>query len=129
MAAPAGLHLLLVDDEREFAQTLAARLRLRGVNTRVAFDGEEALASLRQGEFDLVLLDVGLPGMSGLDVLRRIREDRPGLPVALLTGNAGAKDAEEGLTQGALAYLTKPLALEELLALLARLGTRKGSTL
>jgi len=127
MNAPAGFHLLLVDDEQDFAQTLAQRLRLRGVSVTVAFDGESALAGLRQNQFDLVLLDVCLPGVSGLSILRRIREDRPELPVVLLTGNADAKDVALGVGQGALAYLTKPLELQELLTLLTQLRERSGT--
>ena len=125
MDIPARLNLLLVDDEEDFALTLAQRLGLRGVSAAVAFDGESALTSLQQKQFDLVVLDVHLPGASGLSILRRIREEHPDLPVVLLTGNTGAEDAALGMKQGAQACLTKPLELQEFLALLARLCTKE----
>ena len=119
--------LLLVDDELEFATTLAERLRLRGHNAVVAPDGESALALLRTSCFEAVVLDVMLPGMHGIDVLQRIRESPPGLPVILLTGQAGARDGIEGMKLGALAYLAKPVDLTELLELLDTLPGRGAS--
>ena len=123
MTLPAGLRLLLVDDEEDFVRTLAERLRLRDVSASVVFDGESALARLSEERFDLVVLDVGLPGVSGLQILQRIREERPGLPVVLLTGNVDAKDGLEGVKLGAAACLTKPLELREFLTLLTQLCT------
>ena len=111
------MRLLLVDDETELVSALAERLNLRGFSTSVALDGESALARIKAEPFDLALLDVMLPGMHGIEVLRRIREYKPELPVILLTGRAGAKDGIEGMKQGAKAYLTKPVDLSELLAL------------
>lgn len=109
--------ILLVDDEAEFISTLAERLRLRGYSATVALDGESALKILETEHADLALLDVMLPGMHGIEVLRRIRERLPDLPVILLTGQAGAKDGIEGMKQGAKGYLTKPVDLGELLEL------------
>lgn len=109
--------ILLVDDEAEFISTLAERLRLRGYSATVALDGESALKILETEHADLALLDVMLPGMHGIEVLRRIRERLPDLPVILLTGQAGAKDGIEGMKQGAKGYLTKPVDLRELLEL------------
>lgn len=109
--------ILLVDDEAEFASTLAERLKLRGFSATVALDGENALKILETEPADLVLLDVMLPGMHGIEVLRRIRERLPELPVILLTGQAGAKDGIEGMKQGARGYLSKPVDLRELLEL------------
>ena len=126
MALPANLNLLLVDDEKDFALTVAQRLQLRGVCASVVFDGESALASLQEKQFDLVVLDVCLPGVSGLHILQRIREERPSLPVVLLTGNTSAKDGMEGMKLGASAYLTKPLEIQELLTLLTQLCTGEG---
>jgi DNA-binding response OmpR family regulator len=119
--APQPMKLLLVDDEKEFALTLAERLQLRGFAHSVAFDGESALECVRGDHFDLVLLDLMLPGMSGLTVLRSIREMRPGLPVVLLTGNSAAQDGMEGMKQGARACIGKPVDLQELLSLLAEI--------
>ncbi len=122
---PKGLAVLLVDDEAEFASTLADRLTLRDFAASVALDGETALARIAAEHFDLVLLDVMLPGMHGIEILRRIREQKPDLPVILLTGQAGAKDGIEGMKQGAIAYLTKPVDLGELLTLMASLDEKR----
>ncbi len=110
-----GLHVLLVDDEAEFASTLAERLSLRGFQAKVARDGESALARLGEESFDVVLLDMMLPGMHGLDVLRRVREALPDLPVVMLTGRVGARDGIDGMKGGAKAYLSKPVDIQELL--------------
>ena len=118
----APLKLLMVDDEKEFALTLAERLRLRGFTLNVVFDGASALEHVREEHFDLVLLDVMLPGMSGLTVQRRIHEMKPGLPVVLLTGNASSRDGVEGMKQGARAYLNKPVDLPDLLSLFAEIA-------
>ena len=116
------LKVLMVDDEKDFALTLAERLELRGFIPSVVFDGESALERVREEHFDLVLLDVMLPGVSGLVVLGRIHEIRPGLPVALLTGNASAKDGIEGMKRGARACINKPVDLQELLSLFAEIA-------
>ena len=121
--AEKSLKLLMVDDEKDFALTLAERLELRGFIPSVLFDGESALARVRDGEhFDLVLLDVMLPGKSGLEILRGIHEMRPGLPVVLLTGNTSAKDGVEGMKRGARACINKPVDLRELLSLFAEIA-------
>lgn len=117
--------ILLVDDEAEFASTLAERLNLRNFDASVADDGESALERLKAAgpeNVDLVLLDVKLPGMDGIEVLRRVKELRRDLPVILLTGQAGAKDGIEGMKLGASGYLNKPVDLQELLDLFASLG-------
>ena len=121
-----GPAVLLVDDEAEFASTLAERLNLRNFSASVALDGESALARLGKEHFDLVLLDVMLPGMHGIDVLKRIKDLSPELPVVLLTGQAGAKDGIEGMKQGARAYLTKPVDLRELLDVFESLEKENG---
>ncbi|MDL2316621.1 response regulator [Desulfovibrio sp. OttesenSCG-928-A18] len=107
--------VLIVDDEVEFAFTLAQRLGLRGYAASVAHDGESALRSIAEARPDMVLLDVMLPGMHGIEVLRRIRELDQDLPVILLTGQAGARDGIEGMKRGARGYLAKPVDLGELL--------------
>lgn len=118
--------ILLVDDETEFASTLAERLNLRDFQASVVTDGESALAylSARPDKTDLVLLDVKLPGMDGIEVLRRIRESHADLPVILLTGQAGTRDGIEGMKLGAAGYLSKPVELHELLDLFASLGDK-----
>lgn len=124
MTGDTVLRILLVDDEEEFASTLAERLTLRGFSTSVALNGESGLELLDAEPFDLVLLDMLLPGMHGIEVLRRIRASNPTLPVVLLTGQTGAKEGIEGMKRGANGYLTKPVDLRELLELFSdlRLG-------
>jgi len=107
--------LLLVDDEEEFASTLAERLRLRGVDVRTVFRGEDALPAIRQERPDLVLLDVLMPGVGGMELLGRLRIECPSLPVILLTGQG---ISEEELRIGALhgaVFLMKPLSIDELM--------------
>lgn len=118
LAQGSGKHILLIDDEVEFAATLAERLTLRGYTAIVAQDGEEGLARLEHDHFDFVLLDMLLPGIRGLDVLHRIRQTWPDLPVILLTGNATSKDGIQGMKEGARGYLMKPVDLQELLDLI-----------
>jgi len=107
--------VLLVDDEEEFVSTLAERLRLRGLHAETAYNGEEALQVIAATPPDVVVLDVLMPGMSGLAVLRRIKTEYPHIPVILLTGMGTTRDGVEGLRLGALDYLVKPLKIEELI--------------
>lgn len=120
-SAAKNLFVLIVDDETEFAATLAERLKLRGFATAVAQDGESALKHLEVEQVNIVLLDVMLPGMHGIEVLRRIKEQRPDLPVILLTGQAGTKDGILGMKLGAAGYLGKPVDIGELLELFTSL--------
>jgi DNA-binding response OmpR family regulator len=107
--------VLLVDDEEDFVSTLAERLRMRGVQARTAGNGEEALRSIAADPPHVVVLDVMMPGMSGLDVLRRIKADFTGIEVILLTGIGSTREGVEGMRLGALDYLMKPLQIEELI--------------
>jgi signal transduction histidine kinase len=116
--------VLLVDDEKAFADTLAFRLRSRGYGCLAAYSGEEALALLDRRELEVVLLDLGMPGMSGLEALRLIKEKRPDVEVALLTGEADFSAAATGMRRGAGDYLIKPVALADLLTALKKAGRR-----
>lgn len=107
--------LLLVDDERAFADSLASRLEARGLPCLVAYRGEEALALLDRREIEVVVLDVNMPGMHGLDVLRAIKNRRPELEVLLLTGEADLAVAATGMRRGAGDYLVKPVDFPALL--------------
>lgn len=118
-----GLRVLLVDDEEEFASTLAERLSMRGLDVKTALDGETALEMIAANPPDVVLLDVLMPGMGGLEVLRRIRSSHPGTQVILLTGHGSTRDGMEGMRQGAFDYLMKPLKIEELIAKLEEATT------
>lgn len=108
-------NILLVDDEVEFVSTLAERLELRGINARVVYDGESALKTVADNEPQVIVLDVMMPGMKGLDVLQRVKETHPQTQVILLTGQGKTRDGIEGMRYGAFAYMMKPLDLDELI--------------
>lgn len=108
-------NILLVDDEVDFIVTLAERLELRGVNARVAHDGEAALKAVADNVPQVIVLDVMMPGMKGIEVLQKIKGEHPEVKVILLTGQGKTRDGIEGMQHGAFAYLTKPLDLEELI--------------
>jgi len=97
-----NLRLLLVDDENSFRQTIAKRLELRKIIPEQAASGEEALSILAKKPIDVVVLDVKMPGMDGIETLRWIKEKYPdGIEVILLTGHASTQDGVEGIKSGA----------------------------
>ncbi|RLC20377.1 MAG: hypothetical protein DRI57_04940 [Deltaproteobacteria bacterium] len=106
--------LLLVDDEREFVETLSERLMMRSMGSAVAYDGESALDLIREDEPEVMVLDLKMPGIDGLEVLRRVKETRPEIEVIILTGHGSAADKEVCLKLGAFAYLHKPVDIEVL---------------
>lgn len=112
--------LLLIEDEEKFARFLELELAYEGYQVVKAFDGRSGLTLAESGEFDLILLDVMLPELSGMEVLRRLRRNSS-LPVILLTAKDSVEDKVAGLDSGADDYITKPFAIEELLARIRRL--------
>jgi DNA-binding response OmpR family regulator len=109
------LKILLVDDEKEFVTTLAERLEMRGINVTIATDGEEALRFFDTDLHQVVVLDLMMPGLSGMEVLSRIKAIDAKIPVILLTGHGATKDGITGMRLGAFDYLMKPLNIEELI--------------
>jgi DNA-binding response OmpR family regulator len=109
-------HLLIVEDDELLRDGLSAQLMQAGHRTDTAADGEQALVALEHGAFEGVVLDLGLPKVDGLTVLRRLRQRLPALPVLILTARDGIEDRVEGLNAGADDYLTKPFNRDELLA-------------
>ena len=109
-----GLNVLLVDDEQEFLQTLSQRREMRGPNTKLALDGEEALEAVRDQEPDVMVLDLKMPAMDGMEVLRQIKQAYPKVPVVMLMGRGSKKDEEQALRLGAYAYFEKPVELDRL---------------
>ena len=107
--------ILLVDDEVGFLETVVKRLRHRNLSVRAAHSGEEALELLGQEPADVVLLDVKMPGMGGIQTLREIKSRHPLTEVILLTGHASVEVAIQGMELGAFDYLIKPVELDELL--------------
>lgn len=106
---------LLVDDEEDFVSTLAERLRLRGIEAQTAANGEEALQSIDTDPPQVVLLDLLMPGLGGLEVLRRIVRKHPQIKVILLTGRGSTREGIEGIRLGASDFLMKPVKIEELI--------------
>lgn len=125
------MKVLLVDDEVDFLETLTKRLTRRGVEVSKASGGQEALALLADDPADIVVLDVKMPGMSGIEVLREIKSRWPLIEVIMLSGHADVQIAVKGLEMGAFDYLMKPADIEELLYKLQdaekrrRLGEKK----
>jgi CheY-like chemotaxis protein len=101
--------ILLVDDEREFVQTLSERLLMRDMGSAVTYDGESALDLVKEDEPDVMILDLKMPGIDGIEVLRRVKETQPEIEVIILTGHGSDADREECLRLGAFAYLQKPV--------------------
>ncbi len=110
------MRILVVEDERPIAEFVRRGLEAEGYAVGCAFDGEEGLAKALTGDYALVVLDVLLPGLGGMQVLERLRERDASLPVIMLTALGETEDKVEGLDLGANDYLTKPFAFEELLA-------------
>ena len=109
-------NILIVEDEEKIARVLELELTFEGYQTGKALDGLEGLKMFHEQSWDLVLLDVMLPGLSGIEVLRRIRSHNPHTPVILLTAKDSVEDKVSGLDLGANDYVTKPFQIEELLA-------------
>lgn len=110
-----GAKILLIEDEEKLARFVELELSYEGYRVTKAFDGRRGLELAESGEFDLVLLDIMLPELSGMEVLRRIRR-KSSIPVIMLTARDSIEDKVAGLDRGADDYLTKPFAIEELLA-------------
>jgi two-component system response regulator PhoP len=110
------MRILLVEDEAPLRETLAARLKRDGFAVDAAQDGEEGMYLGREVPFDLAIIDLGLPKMSGMDLIRSLREAGQRYPILILTARGGWQDKVEGLKHGADDYLVKPFHVEELLA-------------
>jgi DNA-binding NtrC family response regulator len=121
------LRVLIVDDEEELVSALVERLNLRGFDARGVTTGTSALEFLDGEECDVVLLDVKMPGLGGLEVIRRIKGTRPNLEVVLLTGHGSVKSVEEGMSLGAFDYLMKPVKIDNLVRILTAAAAGKRS--
>lgn len=106
------IRVMLIDDEKAYARTLAKRLARRDVLVSLAFSGAQAVARLGASPVDVVVLDMKMPGLDGLQVLKAIKHEYPDAEVVMLTGNADMDEAMEAMTSGAFDYLTKPVNLE-----------------
>ena len=123
----AAMKILVVDDERAVRESLRRALALEGYEVDLAEDGEMALESVRRAEPDALILDVLMPGIDGLEVSRRLRRGGSKVPILMLTARDAVENRVEGLDAGADDYVTKPFALEELLARVRALLRRTGA--
>lgn len=110
--------ILLVDDEREFVQTLSERLIMRDMGSAVAYDGESALTMVDEEEPEVMILDLKMPGIDGIEVLRKVKATRPDIEVIILTGHGSEADRKVCMDLGAFAYLHKPVDIDLLSATL-----------
>ncbi|PIU32637.1 MAG: two-component system response regulator [Syntrophobacteraceae bacterium CG07_land_8_20_14_0_80_61_8] len=110
-----GFNVLLVDDELEFLDTLIKRMKKRGLQVAGVNRGEDALAWLDREPVDVVVLDVKMPGLDGIETLREIKNRRPLVEVIMLTGHANMEVAVQGMELGAFDYLMKPMDIDELI--------------
>lgn len=117
--------ILIVDDEKNICLTLSKALEVIGAETDSALNGEEALAKLEKKEFGLILLDLRMPGMDGMEVLRRVREIRPDIRVIIITAYGTIESAVEAMKLGAVDFIQKPFSAEEIRELVARVMDRE----
>jgi len=123
------MRILLVEDDSQIGAAIASALDDAGMAADWVKDGESALSSIEAGSFELVLLDIGLPGKDGLSVLRQIRERRVDIPVIMITARDAVEDRIKGLDSGADDYLVKPFLVNELMARVRAVARRhSGST-
>ncbi len=106
------LRVLLVDDEKEYVQTLSDRLKLRQFASEIAYNGQEALDFTDQEDTEVILLDLKMPGVEGFDVLKKIKETKPHIEVIILTGHGSEEDKKTCMELGAFAYLHKPADID-----------------
>ena len=121
------MKILIVEDEKLLADSLKAMLEKKGFEVEAAYDGSTGVEYALLGIYDLLILDVMMPGMDGYQLARQVRAKRCGTPILMLTAKSGVEDRIEGLNAGADYYLTKPFDSRELLACINALLRRQGN--
>ena len=117
--------VLIVDDEPDFLETIVKRLLKRKIDATGVDSGKEALEILEREPFDVVILDIRMPGMDGIDTLKEIKRKRPLMEVILLTGHASVESGMQGIQYGAFDYVMKPAEIDELLEKIRQAYERK----
>ena len=125
MAIPSNPKILLVDDEEAFRTALGERLKVRGLDTTAVGTGSEALEEIKKTPYDVILLDIKMPEMNGIEALARIKKINPFLEVIILTGHASVDAAIEITKLGGYDYVLKPCPLDELLRKIEEAHERK----
>ena len=110
-----SFRLLVVDDEEDFLETLVKRLNKRNIDATGVSSGEKALEIINEKPFDVVVMDVKMPGLDGIETLRELKKVNPGIEVIILSGHASVDAAMDGMRLGAYEYLLKPCEIEELI--------------
>lgn len=124
----ASIKTLLVDDELEFLELLRKRLAKRNVEVVAVDSGEEGIRAISEDNFDVVILDVKMPGMNGIEALRKIKQIAPDIEVIILSGHADMEYVDQGLELGAYDYLVKPVAFNDLLSKISDAGSKRRGT-
>jgi len=119
------VRILVVDDEKDFVEMFSLRLTRQGEKVSVAYSGQEALDLLEKTRIDVVVLDIRMPGMDGIETLKRIKASYPLVEVIMLTGHGSTETAVEGMKAGAFDYLMKPADFEDISEKLANAWKRK----
>jgi len=107
--------ILLVDDEEQFLKVLSQRLEGRGMKVDTSTSGEEALSRVKGKEFDAIILDLAMPGMGGMETLKRIRSENPDVQIIMLTGHGSVEKGVEAIKEGAVDFLEKPADLSKIM--------------
>jgi DNA-binding response OmpR family regulator len=110
----AEMKVLLVDDEETFVKTLSERLKMRDLKSDTVFDGSQAIDFVNENEPDVMVLDLKMPGIDGMEVLRRVKKMYPNIQVIILTGHGTDRDEDESRRLGVYDYLKKPVDIEVL---------------
>jgi DNA-binding NtrC family response regulator len=117
--------VLLVDDEQEFLDTLSSRLELRGLKVSAVTSGEQAITEAKQQDYDAIIVDLSMPGIDGLETLKRIKADNPNAEIIMLTGHASIQSGVEAMKLGAGDFLQKPVELSELMSKIGEAKDKK----
>jgi DNA-binding NtrC family response regulator len=126
MADELKINVLLVDDEARFVEILAERLRVRGITADTATSGEGALKLVSEKDFDAVLLDLSMPGMGGIEVLREMKKAKPALQVIILTGQGSIQATVEVMKEGAMDFMEKPVDINRLIEKIGEAARKSG---
>ena len=125
MSEGTGPHVLLVDDEEKFLEVLSQRLETRGVDAETSTSGEEAMVKIKNKNFDAIVLDVMMPGIGGIETLKRIRKENPELQIIMLTGRGTIDKAVEAMKEGAIDFLEKPADINTLMDKISKAKEKK----
>lgn len=119
------IKVLIVDDEQDFQKLFIKRFSMRNLDVDGAASGREALVALERKDFDVVVLDVRMPGMDGIETLKEIKKRHPEIEVIMLTGHGSVKSGIEGMSHGAFDYVLKPFKIDDLLERILKAHERR----